>query len=76
MGRNWLAQDPAGLVAHSENREWGAELDPLWLSGGAAVNPVNWRCEQVREATLEHVRRWVNPFETKEGKAPTTGAAP
>jgi hypothetical protein len=25
MGRNWPAQDPAGLVAHGENREWGAE---------------------------------------------------
>jgi hypothetical protein len=35
MGRNWPAQDPVGMVAHGENREWGAEPVPWWLGGGA-----------------------------------------
>jgi hypothetical protein len=41
MGQNWPAQDLAGLVAHGENREWGAELNPWRLGGGAVVNPMN-----------------------------------
>jgi hypothetical protein len=63
-------------VAHGENREWGAKLDPWRLGGGAAVNPVNWWCGQAGKAALEQVQWWVNPFEAKEGEGLTTGAAP
>jgi hypothetical protein len=67
-GQNWPAQDLAGLVAHGENREWGAELNPWRLGGGAVVNPMNQQREQAGKAALERVRWWVNPFEAKEGR--------
>jgi hypothetical protein len=51
-------------------------MPPWQLGGDAAVNPVNrWR-GLAGKATLERVRQWVNPFETKEGMGLTTGAAP
>ncbi len=53
MGQNWPAQDLAGLVAHGENREWRAELDPWRLGGGAAINSVNRRRGQVGKVALE-----------------------
>ncbi len=53
MGQNWPAQDLAGLVAHGENREWGAELDRWRLGGGAAINSVNRRRGQVGKVALE-----------------------
>jgi hypothetical protein len=49
---------------------------PWHLDGGAAINPVNQRHGQARKAALERVRRWVNPFEAKEGEGLNTGAAP
>jgi hypothetical protein len=55
MGRNWLAQDLAGLVAHGENREWGVELNPWRHGGGAIVNPVNQQRGHAGKAALERV---------------------
>jgi hypothetical protein len=44
------------------------ELPPWRLGGGAAINLVNRRRGQVGKGALERVRRWVNPFEAKEGE--------